>query len=238
MSNQKEKWTAIGAALLGGAAFLLRFLLFKIGVDAKGLPVRWHPLTVGFAACAVVLIGMVLWIALRAKKAAVAAPQGMLAGLGSLAMAFGLGCTLWDGREVLPFFILILGIAAAAGMIFSAVSQVRSHQPDFICSGIFCLFMALYMVNRYQKWSQNPLLMESVPMLLAGVAMLLYGYQITAGSLSRCSDRSWLMTGGLGIFFCLAAASGGEGSVLALGGAVWMITGLWSGAAERVDRPC
>lgn len=233
MNNKNEKCVWLSALTLGGIGFFLRYFLYQVGYDRKGLLVRWHPLTTTLVACGAVMLIIAAVMALTREKGLSAGPVGTAPAIGSLCLILGLSVTLIRGRQNgLPVYLQVLGFVAAAALAVAAVFQLMNKQPHFLTHGILCLFLGFYLVNRYQMWRHVPQLTEYLPGLLAGVSMLLYSYHLSAGSLGQLSRRAWLAVSGMGIFLCLTAGSGGEAANLCLGAGLWMLTGLWTGTGE------
>lgn len=235
MDSLKLKGICGTAAAAGLCSGILRSILYKTGFDEKGLLVSRHPLTIAIVVLMLVMAAVTIAAAFRMKKEICAAPLGKLAAAGSLIMALAVVFTAFGAG--IPAVLKVLGLGAGAGLLAAAFFQGKNRQPMFLCHGIFCLFLAFYLVNRYQIWSQDPQLMDYMLALLSGAAMLVYGYQMAAGNLSQCSRRTWMVMGTLGAFCGLGGAFGGEARILCLGGSLWMLTGLWSGTTEGVENP-
>ena len=236
MENTKKmaSLTGMAATVAGVAGFFLRMSLYGAAVDHKGMLVTWHPLTVCLVLAGLVSAVVTLTLAFRLPgKSKCSGPSGVLSGVGSILMALGLVLGLAAERKTgLSMPVLVLAGAAAAAMVLAAVAQFRGRQPYFLCHALVSLFMAALLIGKYQVWRQTPQLMDFAPALLAVVMMMLYSFQLAQASLSQGSPRSLLSFGGLGIFLCLTALSGGEPMWLYLGGAGWMITGLLAGPRE------
>ena len=231
MNMLSSKKMCLTALMLGLAGFVLRWGLYRVGFDGRGLLVSWHPLTLGLVLLtALMLVLAVVW-GLGQQKGLCRAPEGRLVALGDGLAALGLLHSLLTAGT-LNRGILILGFVTALCLIAAGIFHCRGRQPYFLTYGALCVFLAAYLVNRYRIWSQNPQLLDFLPALLAGIAIMLYAYQMTAGCLSQCSRRSWLVLGGLGAFAGLVGAAGGEMPGFCLGGALWILTGLWSGTRE------
>ena len=234
MDSRKLKGICGVSAAAGICSGILRTVLYRTGFDAKGLLVSWHPLTIAIGVLLVLMTAVTAAAAFRMKKEICAAPLGKLAAAGSLVMAAAVILTTLGAG--LPSVLKVLGLAAGICLAAAALFQWKNRQPIFVCHGIFCLFLAFYLINRYQIWSQDPQLMDYLMALLCGAAMLVYGYQMAAGNLSQCSRRTWMTMAALGAFCGLGGAFGGEARILCLGGSLWMLAGLWSGTTEGVEK--
>lgn len=233
MDNRNERKICIAAAVLGLAALFLRRSLYSVGFDHKGLLTAWHPLAIALIAAALGMLAVTAALVLPMKKETRLAPTGLLAGAGSFAMGAGLACTALMGpARGLSRPVVVLGLLAAAAMGLAGISQLKNRQPHFLTHGVLCLFLGFYLVTRYRVWSQDPQILDYILALLGGTAMMVYSYHMAAGNLALASRRAWLSWGALGAFFGLAGAAGGEAVPLCLGGALWILTGLWRGTAE------
>ena len=237
METKRYQKLALIAAAAGALGFGLRGLAYRVAVDEKGLLVRLHPaiLVLAVLGAAVAAVLILTWI--RTEKGKIMAPTGKVQALGSLCMLAGLVLTLaggWGGR--LHVLLTVLCLLSAACMGAAAFRQLQGRQPVFLDHGVLCLFLGLYLVNRYRIWSWNPQTLDTMPVLCGIVALLVYVYQMAAGNQGEGELRSWLLLGTFGSFSCLTAASGGDGSWLALGGGLYMLCGLWAGAARKREE--
>ena len=219
------------SGLAGALGFVLRLLLYRIGMDDKGLLKAWHPLTLGVVLAALAAGAGILACALQLpKKSTCPGPVGPVPAAGSLILGLCLVPFLYlcyqNGANTL---VILAGAIAAAAMLAAAFYQLRGRQPYFLLYALVSLFFAVYLVTRYRSWSQNPQMMDYVLVLLGSVMMMLYAFQLAQGSLGQAGKRPLAVYGGLGALLCLAGASGGEAVPLCLGGAIWMLTGLVSG---------
>ena len=221
----------------GGTGFFLRLMLYAIGLRKGGMLVRWQPLSILLAVTAVLMLAAAAVLSLRQPRVLRTAPTGKLQAGGSAALALCLGYMAGSGiREGLPMSLLLLGLLAALALILAAVSQWQGRQPHFLTHVVLCLFLAYYLLNRFRVWSQNPQILDHIMVLCGGVAMMLYSFEMAAGSLGRAGSRKWLFLGIMAGFFCLTGASGGHAVALCLGGALWILSGFWSGTGEGAEK--
>lgn len=237
--NPKKLPTLI--SWLGGLGFLLRWLLYRVGVDEKGLLMSSHPaevlLWILTAATAVLIVSMV-WRLEGSNKYADNFQVSADSAIGAFALAIGIVITLLgDGAAMTTLEKLrkAAGFLAAAAAVPAGVSRLQGKRPFFAYHSLICVFFAIHMVSRYQAWSGDPQLQDHVFNLFACVALTLFAYHQAAFDVGSGKRRMQLAMGLLAVYTCLVVLANTEHWVLYLTGAIWAGTNLCS--LEPVPRP-
>lgn len=228
----KQHHVLFAAEAAGVAGFILRFTLYARFVDGKGLlmptALSWilWLLTAAWIAAAAV-------IAFRAKLTLPAMPSGMREGAPN---AFALGILLSvtalapkGGIAVLRPVLLILGIAAAAGLLISSLRSRQGQQGSFLVHALPVVFMALYMISRYRVWSARPQIMDHAFDMLACVSILLSLYWRCAREGGLGNRRRQTFYSLCAAFLCITAMAHGEAPLLYFCGGMYALT-----CAERL----
>lgn len=217
---------------LGAAAAAVRGLMYRTGVDAKGLLAQGQPLQwVLLILCAAGAIAVLPVVKQKgSNRYADNFRPGLLPALGSIVMAAGVIATLLAGnpmpRKMLVLLWYASGILAAAALILAAFSLKKGTVPFVLCYGVLCLFFALQMISRYQPWSGNPQAQDWVFSLLGAVGLTLCAYHRSAFCAEKGSRRTFLATALLTVFTCCAALPHTEYFAFYLCGGIWAFTGL------------
>ena len=240
MNNPKS--ASLWMLLLGLAAAAARGLLYLLAVEGEGLIRRGHPCTLVLAVlcAAAVLLSL---IPLFGKKASGRWEDHFLPGrgsaLGCAVMAACIAETVASGNDLARGNLVLLweisGLLAAAGLLWAAFAQKKGKKPFLLVYTLVCLFLALHMVSRYQVWSGDPQVMDWAFSLLGAVGMTLCAYQMAAFCIDGGHCRTFLLEGGLSVFFCCAALPQADYFWLYLGGAVWVFTALWGMAPGKEE---
>lgn len=237
---KNTKIAAVLAFVAGLGAAAVRWLMYLVAVDDRGLLIRGHFLTVVLLVmCAA---GAVLAASqLRKGKTSGLYEEnfapGLVGAIGSVAMAAGIALSLVSGNE-LPRGNLVLlwngsGILACGGLLWAAFSQAKGRRPFLVVYGLVCLFLALHMVSRYQPWSGDPQAMDWAFSLLAAVGMTLCAYHLTAFCADDGHGRAFRAEALLTVFCCCAALPHTDYFPLYLGGLVWSLSALWEMTGEE-----
>lgn len=244
MRNKNTGWRLpLAAAGLGGAALVLRRLLYAVGMDAKNLLVRWHPLAI---ALLVLTVGTLACIALTVRKRKGSEryednfTPGFPGALGQLAMAGGILVTVLTSRPMMAGYLgqawELLGLAAPVCLLLAAAARALGKKPFFLLHVIPCLFLVIHIVNHYQLWSGNPQMQDYVFTLLGTMALMLFGFYTAAFEADWGNRRMVLGMGLAAIYLCLAELARSSYPALYLGGLVWAATGLCRVPGVRVPK--
>ena len=219
--------------LCGGIGVLLRLWLYSTGLDSDGLLIAAHPAGILALILSALTAGLLLWFLRRVHthgKYTHQFPVSILGAVGSFAGAIGLLLTamveLVRHEAALSIIIGILGIAAAAALVFAGLCRLKALRPSFLFHTVVCLFFVLRLVSQYQTWSADPQLHDYCFQLLATVSAMLFAYHRAALDL-KCGDRRPLVTIGLlGVFFCCLSLVATDAPLFYGTMAAWMVTNL------------
>lgn len=219
---------------LGVAALLLRLSLYLLGRDEKNLLVAGHPLELltwtVTAAAVIVILGSTWKLDGSARYSDNFAPSAAAA-IGTFALAGGIAVSVILGIPSglrLNLLCCISGVLAVPAIVFAGLCRYRGKHPSFLFHGLVCLYLTVYTISHYQTWSSRPQLQDWFFAMAGIVCLALFAYYQTAFDAGLGKRRMQLITGLLAAFFCIAAAAGGEDTLLYIGGAVWSLTNLCS----------
>ena len=221
-------------ATAGLITLVLRFSLFLLGRDEKNLLIPGHPLDVFtwvITAAAAALILASLWKQDGSSRygdnftPSVAATIGAFALAGGIAVSAILGSSSGLRLEVLCRFS---GILAVPAVVWAGLCRWKGKKPFFLLHAVVCLYLTLYTITHYQTWSSHPQIQNWFFDMTGIVCLTLFSYYQTSFDAGMGNRRMQLLTGLLGVFFCLAAIAGSEDILLYIGGAVWALTNLCS----------
>lgn len=227
-----KKRLPLAVAFLGAAACTLRFCLYLLGTDEKGLLIPGHPLEICLW---VVTAAAAALIVLRTRKQtgsysyADNFPASDLSAAGCLLFAAGICLSVMANRIVfLPLERIrnLTGLLCLPALILVAVCRRKGRRPGFVCHAVVCLYLALYTTSLYAQWSRHPQLQDSFFPMMGCIFLALFAYYQTAFDADMGSRRMQLATGLSAVFCCMAATARGEAIPLYLTGALWALTNL------------
>ncbi len=219
----------------GIAGLLLRMGLYAVVVDAKGLLLRNHPLTIALTVLTAAALTVVVLAVRKMEKDCCfedCYPANMPAALGSVAAAVGILATVFLGAPAMGGYLgrawRLLGLAAPVGLLLCAMARVQGNRPFFLCHVAVCLFYVLHVVTRYQLWSGNPQLQDYLFSLLGCMTLMFFGFYAAALE-AGCGNRRMTMAMGLAaIYLCMTELGQSSDPWLYLGGTLWVLTDLVS----------
>lgn len=215
----------------------LRFLMYFVAVDEKGLLTPWNlpgilVTLITAAAVAVVVVGY------RRLTDAGENPVLVNDWIYGCALAVGIvvvlltGTSRGDGLAKARYW---LGWASVPCLLTATLALHMGKRPFFAFHGIVCLFFGLNLVDSYRLWSGEPQLMDYVFQLFGCVGLLLTSYQRTAFDVDLGSIRALRITELLTAFACLVAApESGQQALFYLAGGMWCLAGLHAPALPEV----
>lgn len=213
-------WVVLGLGCVAGA---LRFLLYRTGVDEKGLLVSWHPLALSLWALALIVPVLALIFTGKEPKRT---RDEQLEALGQIMAAVGIAISAagaFSSRGgVLDMVHMAMGLAAAVTLSYGAILRWQSKPEPIICAAVACVYFALHLVCRYQSWSAYPQVQDYFFPLMGAICAMLFSYL-------RCESGKLKLrrvAGLVGAFCCLSAICKTQDPALYLGAGLWMITNL------------
>lgn len=223
-------------ALAGGIlTMLMRFWLFGLGVDDRGLlPAASFPDIFSWILTGLIIALLIFGVRdLReATKYRFNFPASMPAAVGMALGALGILITslteLFAGAPRLGISSAALGMFAAAALGFLAYCRKDGKKPSFLFHSFICIFLMFHLVSHYRIWSAYPQLQTYAFELMAIVFLMLACYQRAAFDAGKGDRRAYVFMTLCACFFCIAAIPGSVNAIFYLGCAAWMFTTLCS----------
>ena len=217
---------------MGGAACALRFFLYLLGTDEKGLLIAGHPLEILLWLLAAAAAALVL-LAVRSQKDIRPYeenfPGNTAAAIGCLLFAAGLAVTTAAGFPawtLLEQLRNITGLLALPALIGVAICRKMGKMPFFALHLTVCLALTLHTISHYRTWSSYPQLQDAFFPMIGCLLLMLFTYYQTTVDVSMGSRRMQLGTGLLAAFCCFAAIPGSSTWLLYLTGGFYTLTNL------------
>ncbi len=226
---------------LCAVAIGMRYLMYFIAVDEKGLLIPWNwpgilLAVITAAAVAVVVLGC-------RQLTEDENPADVIPGwVWGCALALGIVVMLLtetsrgDNLAKIRYW---LGWASLPCLLVTSIGLQMNKRPFFLFHTVVCLFFGLHLVDYYRFWSGEPQLMDCVFQLFGCVGLLLTSYQRTAFDVEMGSIRALRITELLAAFACLAGAADSGQSLFYLAGGMWCLLGAHAPALPEVtDCEC
>lgn len=122
----------------------------------------------------------------------------------------------------------IAGLIAGICLILVAIHRILGRRPYFALHALICLYLAVLLFNRCQKWDNTPQINDMVFPLFATVSLMLAVYQKACFDVDLGNRRNCLLWSLMSVYLCLVAMLSYE-QVLFYGAcAIWMICDLCS----------
>lgn len=220
--------------LLGILGFLLRFVLYAVGVDEKNLLPFGHPVEIALwlvMAAAALLVIVAVWRLDGSNRYADNFQPSLTAAVGAFVFAAGIVLTVLSSGESslnLNRVRNLLGFLAAACLVATGISRMQGKRPFFGFHGVVCVYLAVHMISRYRTWSGNPQAQDYVFSMFGMILLTLFAFYQTSFDVGSGRRRMQLFTGLMAACFSLIALSNTEFPLLYLTGCVWAMTNLCS----------
>ena len=221
---------------LVAVAASLRFLMYFIAVDEKGLLTPWNWPGVLLAVVTVAAVALVIMGCRQLTQEE--NPADLIPGwVWGVALAAGIVTMLMTETarvDILAKIRYWLGWASIPCLLAATFALHLGKRPAFLFHGIVCLFFGLHLVDYYRVWSGEPQLMDYLFQLFGCVGLLLTAYQRTAFDVEAGNYRALRITELLTAFACLVAAADSGQSLFYLAGGMWCLLGLHAPALQEV----
>lgn len=221
----------------GGLGLILRTVLYRTGIDGRGLLVEahWAATTLWCLTFAAVAAAFVFTRSLDgATDHAAAYPASLQGALGAFAAMLGIGMTtvseFAEFSSRLHLLIWVLGLCTTVSLGCIGVFRLKGGKPHPLLHALLCVYFALRMVSRYQLWSSDPQLQDYCFYLSAYVALMLTAYHHAAFDADMGAHRSLWLFSLASVYLCVLSLYGSMDSLLLLGCGIWAFTNL--------TRPC
>ena len=224
----RSKRLTVFTLTAAAAAAALRYAHYAMGMDGRGLLVRFHwsviallALCAGFAA--------VLLLSLRRGDAPDHAPAALPAATGCLALAAAVVMTvLSSGKPQLPMELLLwgLGMVSATTLLGCAACHLLGRTPPALFYVALCLYITLQLIDRYRLWSAAPQLQDYGFYLTAHAALMLSAYHHAAFDAALSGHRPLWLSSLAAVFLSCAALPRCEEKLLLAAIALWAFGNL------------
>lgn len=231
--KHSKTWLPLTAAILGGAACILRSCMYLFGTDEKGLLISGHPLELCLLAVTAAAAALIV---LQVRKQTGSCPgyadnfpASEVSAAGCLLFAAGICLSVLGNRVVfttLERLRNLTGLLCIPALIFIAVCRWKGRRPGFGFHGLVCLHLVLYTTSFYSVWSRHPQLLDSFFPMMGCIFLALFSYYQTAFDVDMGSRRMQLATGMAAVFCCIAAMPRSDALPLYLTGALWALSNL------------
>ena len=222
----KPVYLPLMVLFLGVVTCLLRFWLFDLGTDDRGL------LNAGSApdvlSWVMVALAMAL-IALGSRSPemdalTLRAPRSAL-GLVLAAVCFVVSgiSQLTSAADILQTACGVFAFVAAAALLLLAWCRYIGSRSHILMHTALCLFLILCLVSRYRVWSSYSQLQCYAFELLTVAFTMLAGYHRAAFDVDLGKRKAYNFFSLGALFFALSAIAGSQDPVFFLGCALWMI---------------
>lgn len=218
------------ALICGELGLALRIWLYA-GVDQKGLLPAGHIASVlAYVLTALVFAGLFLCVRLprpleqypRLLPAAIARMIGCAAGvIGVLSVAI----FQYNSADVLSLLCLVLGVLAAAGLVWTAVCRQKNSPLTFWGHLAITVFLIFYTVGRCRLWGAEPQVQEYIFPLLACVFLMLTGYYRAVSDTGMDSGRGLVFFNQAAVYCCCLSLIG-ENRLFYMGMILWLVLDL------------
>lgn len=231
----KPKNLPLFAAQAGIVGWLLCRMLYRFGVDDKGLLAAHHPLGIALWLVTAVTLGILI---VRVRKldgsnryvdnfapSKWAAVNHALAGIG-----FALTVLLNDPmmRSGLGTAWKVLGLLSGPCLILAGLARAGGKRPFFVLHMIPCLFLVFHIINHYQQWSGNPQVQDYIFTLFGTMALMFFAFYTAAFDVGSGRRRMQLGMGLAAIYLIMVIIAQTEYLFLYAGGLFWVQSGLCS----------
>lgn len=237
------KYLPLLTLVCGILGFSFRFLLYRTGVDDRGLLEQGHTLQL---LCWICVAAGTLIPALSAlhldgsNRYADNFSASIPGALGSFAAAAAIAFTVLTGSrqfsDVLTWAWMALGITAAVCLAAAGVCRLTGKRPFFLLHSAVCVFFALNLANGYRAWSSNPQTQDYIFQLFACVLLTLSGYYHAAFAAEAGQRRPQLFCGLAGALLCLVSLAHTDNPLFYLGCGAWSLLNICSPMPPRRRR--
>lgn len=220
----------------GVIGIFLRLWLYS-STDDKGLLSSTHPagtLCLVLAALVFAALAFFAFTLSNAKEYSHLFPSSPVLFAGNVLAAVGLAANsvveLFTDFQGITLVCSIIGLAAAASIVYGALCRHKRQQPSLLFHGIFTVYLMLHAVILYRHWSIQAQLLTYFFPLMASVFAILAAYHRTALDARSGSRKSY-------VFFNQAALFCSVVSVLSSQWLFFACIALWCSVNLCTLRP-
>ncbi len=219
--------------LLGILGALFRGIYYAIGVDSRGLLVKYTFPHIALLAITFLVIILLIVLTARLKQASKYAfnfPSSPLGAMGAAIAAGGfiLASTLLLIADNSTFAALtaILGYVGAVSLGFLSYFRHKGIRPAFAFSAIICIFFLVRLIYCYRLWSANPQLQDYLFPLLANIGAMLACYHGAAFSDGASSRRLHTLYHLATIYCAIVSLPHCDNPIFYAAITIWMLSNL------------
>lgn len=143
----------------------------------------------------------------------------------AIAVLWSAGEVYRSGAGVLELAACLLGLTAAAALVYLAWCRFRGLRGSYLLWCAVVIFLMMRLMFCYRMWSAQPELLRYCFPLLASVCLVLAFYYRTAFGVGLGNRRMYLFFSQTSAFFCLTALGTGF-DLFYLGMLLWCLTDL------------
>jgi hypothetical protein len=218
--------------VFGGIGMLLMVLLRAGGVDKKGLYPASHPAW-SILFCMTLVLPAFFWLLCKDSRSNTDYrsnfPPSLLAAVACVLAAAGLitgSIAMLGGGKPLDFLTALIGILAAALLLYGAFCRFTGERPRIPVKCLPCFFFALQLFSMGNTLGAEPEMMRYLFPFLSSLAMIpacywLWSFEVDMGNRPKC--LFWCLCA---IYCNLVTAIGSDQWFLHLSMALWLLTSM------------
>ena len=155
-------------------------------------------------------------------------PASLWGALGCAAGAAAILSGLFEKSNGLTgLFVIrtVIGIAAAACLVFIGYCRFKGRHPSFLFHCVITVYFMLHLVSHCRVWGAQPQLQLSFFPFLGSIFLLLSTYQRAVLDAGK-GQRQWYVLWNQAAVFCCLLAAAGSDKLFYLAMAAWQLTNL------------
>lgn len=211
----------------------LRWGLYALALDEKGLLTPRHPLEIAltvFSLLTLALIAAGVWKLDGSEKYEDNFAPSSTAFVGHILAALGIGLTvLLNAPRMygnLGTVWRALGILSPLCLLAAGSCRRTGKKPFFLLHLIPCLFLVFHIVNHYQTWSGNSQLQDDIYTVFSTMALMFFTFYTAAFDADAGKRRMHLFMGLAGVYLTLVSLLNTEYLFLYVGLTSWVLSDL------------
>ena len=214
-------WAVLAAGVLG--------LILELILSFSGSTVLY-----GFVWALTVVTGALLvwstWDLVQAPKYSFNFPASLIGAAGTAAAAAGILISsvikIFSISDLLSILDVILGVGAAASLLFLSQCRWKGLHPSLVFPGLVCVYLMVDLVCVYRLRSSDPQVWRYCFSVLASVATMLSCYYDAAFAANTGNRKAHTISHLSAVYLCLLSVPLGGNPVFYLTMAAWMFTNL------------
>lgn len=196
--------------IAGGIGIILRFILLRTQIDARGLLTAGHPISIVLyvlTACTLAVIALCV-LPLKSnprhhrrmfRKSIRPAFGCMFAGIGVLLSALQ---QILHQQDILTIVMMLMAFVCALCFGFLGYARQKGTRPHYLVHTGIAVYLMLHLVCQYRVWSPEPQLALYFFQLLACVFLMLTAYQTVCLDIYKGDRRLYVFFNQAALFCC------------------------------------